>query len=149
MKHPADTAFLWEVCGKLFASHLWKDVRFAPNISMQEDVLAFWHVLRLVDKVVYVPAYNYHYFCREGSAVNSLKTRHILDSFSVDKILWQESADIGDAELREALEMRFFNSRVSCLLMLSGYKCYAHEMRRIYYIEIYCCILCMKSDHKA
>lgn len=41
MKPPAETAFLWEVWGKLFHAKLWKPVRFAPGISMQEDGLAF------------------------------------------------------------------------------------------------------------
>ena len=139
IKPPSETAFLWEVCGKLFHSHLWKDVRFASNISVQEDGLAFWHVLRLVDKVLYVPAYNYHYFCRDGSAVNTLTAKHIYDSFSVDKILWQESTGMMNVELNKALKRRFFNSRLHCLLNLSWCKCYEDELlleKNLFYKDI-------------
>ena len=140
MKPPAETAFLWEVCGKLFHAKLWKPVRFAPGISMQEDGLAFWHILQRVNKVLYVPAYNYHYFSRENSAVNTLKARYILDSFVVDKRIWQESDGIMDGELRDALKMRCFNSRVHCLLMLSGCQCYEDKIgleKELFYRNIF------------
>ena len=140
MKPPDETAFLWEVCGKLFDSHLWKDVRFASSISVQEDGLAFWHVLQTVDKVLYVPKYNYHYFCRENSAVNTIKARYIFDSFSVDKALWKESEKIMDTALRDALKVRFFNSRIYCLLMLSWCKYYSDEMfleKKLFYKDVF------------
>ena len=140
MKPPAETAFLWEVCGKLFHTDLWKEARFASNISIKEDELVFWHVLQLVDKVLYVPAYNYHYFCREGSAVHTLTAKHKFDSFFVNKNLWYKSSDVMDVELREALKARYFNSRVHCLLNLSCCKSYENDMleeKNLFYQNIY------------
>lgn len=134
-----ETAFAWEVCGKLFHTDLWKNVRFAPGISMQEDGLAFWHVLQSVDKVLYVPSYNYHYYCRDGSAVNTLQVKHIFDSFTFDKILCQESTGMMNVELNEALKRRFFNSRLHCLLILSWCKCYEDELlleKNLFYKDI-------------
>lgn len=120
-----ETCFVWEVCGKLFHKSLWESIRFSPDISSQEDGLAFWQVLQLVDKVVYVPAYNYHYFFRDSSAVNSLTAKHIYDDFCVNKILCDESVRIDDSEIRHALKARFFNSRINALLALSGFESYA------------------------
>lgn len=118
------TSFAWEVCGKLFHKKLWENVRFDTNISVQEDGLAFWHVLQLVADVLYVPVYNYHYFDRDDSAVNTVKAKNIYDDFYVNKILYNDSVLLEDYVLRDALKARFLNSRVDCLLNLSWSKYY-------------------------
>lgn len=127
-KSISETAFTWEICGKLYHRDLWKNVRFEPGISMGEDALAFWHILKLVDKVLFVPVYNYHYFYREDSAVNSLKPKHIYDAFFVNKVICQESAYIMDNEVKGALKARFLNYRVKFLLFLSYCKYYEYDL---------------------
>lgn len=139
MKPVSENAFIWEVWGKLFHSSLWENVRFNTNISMGEDALAFWNILKLVDKVLFVPSYNYHYFYRETSAVNKLKCKYVFDIFSVNKIIWQDSRHIMDCELIYALKSRFFCSRVRCLLNLTCFECYEDELsveKKFFYKDI-------------
>lgn len=138
-KSISKTSFAWEVCGKLFHKSLWENIRFYTDISSQEDGLAFWQVLQLVDKVLYVPAYNYHYFFRDNSVVNSLTAKHIYDDFCVNKILCNESVCINDLEIKHALKARFVNSRINSLLALSGfgaYKEFVKEEKHILYHNI-------------
>lgn len=119
MQKIEDTAFAWEVCGKLFRRKLWNGVRFRENISVQEDGIAFFEILQQTEKAVYVPAYTYHYFDRPGSAVNTVSMKHIYDGFCADQILYQYAMDINDDEFRQAMYSRYILSRLGVLLYLS------------------------------
>lgn len=119
MQKIEDTAFAWEVCGKLFHRKLWNGVRFRENISVQEDGIAFFEILQRTKKAVYVPAYTYHYFYRPGSAVNAVSTKHIYDGFCADQILYQYAMDINDDEFRQAMYSRYILSRLGVSLYLS------------------------------
>lgn len=61
----------WSLWDKLFKKELVSSVRFNESISMGEDMLFLWQVMKKCHKFSYVPLFGYHYVMRSGSATHS------------------------------------------------------------------------------
>ena len=61
----------WSLWDKLFKKELVTSVRFNESISMSEDMLFLWQVMKKCHKFSYVPLFGYHYVMRSGSATHS------------------------------------------------------------------------------
>lgn len=61
------------VCDKLFAAHLWKEIRF-PQGKVVEDVPTTYRIVLLAGKAVLLPKPVYNYLCRANSITTAAMT---------------------------------------------------------------------------
>ena len=82
--------YLWELWDKLFKKNVWGDIRFKEDISMAEDMLATYMVLKRAKTVSYVPIHSYYYVQRDTSACHVVSSKHVEDHYKAVKCIYND-----------------------------------------------------------
>lgn len=110
----------WEVCDKLFKKNIITGVRFKENVTMCEDMLFTWNVLKNTRKLSYRPLHKYHYMMRSESACHIHNFKHRLDSAVSNMELYSDQW-LQDSELKKIIHERFLNGVISKMKLLLLY----------------------------
>lgn len=102
----------WEVCDKIFKKKLVTNIRFKENITMCEDMLFTWNVLKNAKKISYRPLHKYHYMMRGDSACHTQNFKHRIDSAIANMKLYNDPW-LNDAELKELVHERYCNGIIT------------------------------------
>lgn len=124
-KNFKDTCFAWEVCGKLFSSDLFTNIRFATNISSQEDGQVFWQLLREAGTIIYSPECKYYYYYREDSVVNNPSIKNVYDSYKVNEFFYKNPWH-NNAIITECMRTKYYMSRLTFLLLAASNREYEY-----------------------
>ena len=113
------TKLSWIVCGKIFNAYLWKEVRFNIELSMGEDAVAFWDVLKKANKLLYMPIMGYHYFQRVDSAMHTYSVKHILDNLKMYKYFCDDALNCCSKLKQNYFKQRYRLREVETILEMS------------------------------
>ena len=82
----------WELWGRAYRKHVWKDISFQKNMRTCEDVFVSGPLMKNIQKIVAISGH-YYYWQREshGSLVQTRKARSYIDEF----IAWKHNLDVG------------------------------------------------------
>lgn len=112
----------WSVWGKIFKAELWKNVSFRSDISMGEDAIAFWDVLKNACTLLYMPIIGYHYFQRDNSAMHILSVKNVLDNLKMYKYFFYDCERFDNLALSNYFEQRYYMSEIESVIRLAVIK---------------------------
>lgn len=114
LPNKADLSFA--VWGKVFRASLWKNVRFDTNLSMGEDAVAFWDVLKHANKVLYMPVMGYHYMQRVDSAVHTTSLKKALDNLKMHQYFYVESKANFNKYVQKYFLQRYYAEEITVII---------------------------------
>ena len=77
--------FMWTVGDKIYNLKLIKNFRFDTELKIAEDMYFLWNVLKIINKVGYIPLYKYHYDKSASSTTSTPFSLKWMDSLKVKK----------------------------------------------------------------
>lgn len=109
----------WGVWGKIYKTSLWENVRFDTNLTMGEDAIAFWDVLKNINNLIYKPVTGYFYFQRMDSATHTMSVKNILDYLKMYQYFYEKSRNMDKKWLKDYFKYRYDMERVNTVYQLA------------------------------
>lgn len=116
VKSPNKPDLSWAVWGKIFKASLWENVRFDTNLSMGEDAVAFWEVLKHANKILYMPVMGYHYLQRADSVVHTPSVKNILDNLKIHQYFYHDSQNHLNESVQRYFLHRYYVEEIEAIL---------------------------------
>lgn len=116
VKSPKKPDLSWAVWGKIFKASLWENVRFDTNLSMGEDAVAFWDVLKHAKKVLYMPVMGYHYRQRVDSAMHTPSVKNVLDNLKIFQYFYHDSRKRLSESVQRYFVQRYYIEEIKSIL---------------------------------
>lgn len=110
--------FTWGVCGKFFRREVCFDETFPSDVTMGEDAIWLWKVLKNATLVFYIPSCGYHYFQRDDSVMHRPSVGNILDDMKMYDFFYNDRMCYEDGYLREYFKYRYYASKVTVVVKL-------------------------------
>ncbi|WP_303690572.1 glycosyltransferase family 2 protein [Megamonas hypermegale] len=86
--------FMWTVGDKIYNLKLIKNFRFDTELKIAEDMYFLWNVLKIINKVGYIPLYKYHYDKSASSTTSTPFSLKWMDSLKVKKKIYEDCKNI-------------------------------------------------------
>ena len=122
VKSPNKPDLSWAVWGKIFKASLWKNVQFDMHLSMGEDAVAFWAVLKNAKKVLYMPVMGYHYRQRADSAMHTPSVKNVLDNLKIYQYFYHDSKTHLDESVQRYFLQRYYVEEIVAILETASQK---------------------------
>lgn len=122
VKSPNKPDLSWAVWGKIFKASLWENVCFDTNLSMGEDAVAFWDVLKHAKKVLYMPVMGYHYRQRADSAIHTPSVKNVLDNLKIYQYFYHDSKTQLDESVQRYFLQRYYVEEIVAILETASQK---------------------------
>lgn len=137
------TDLSWAVWGKIYKTSLWKNVKFKTNISVGEDGIAFWDVLKNAEKIAYEPINGYYYFQRTDSVMHTMSIKNISDELMMYKYFFEQSRSLNLKYVKEYFYYRYYLAHINAVIALSCQENISHEFydnRKVVYKNFGSCL---------
>lgn len=131
VKSPNKPDLSWAVWGKIFKASLWENVRFDTNLSMGEDAVAFWDVLKNAKKVLYRPVMGYHYRQRADSAMHTPSVKNVLDNLKIYQYFYHDSKTHLDESVQRYFLQRYYIEEIVAILETASQKFDIDQIEKI------------------
>ena len=118
VRNTSQEGFAWGVLGKFFRREVCLNETFPSDITMGEDAIWLWKVLKNVTSGLYVPYSGYHYFQRDDSVMHSPSIDNILDDMKMYDFFYNDRMFYEDGYLREYFKYRYYASKVTVVVKL-------------------------------
>lgn len=82
--------FAWTVYDKFYKKDVIKKFRFKTKFKIGEDMLFFWEILNSVEKIGYLPLYQYHYDISASKTMTSNFSMKWFDGIRVKRKIYRE-----------------------------------------------------------
>lgn len=124
--------FDWSPCDKLFLREvlLINKLQFNPDYKLAEDLDFCWRYIRNVNKIGFVPSYQYHYVVHEESVTHIKKTIVRLTSVNVMRKLYTESFQMNGL-IRKRMRELYVKEMASCIKDILSEKKYANDIKEM------------------
>lgn len=96
---------------KMYQAELLKNIRFSPNIAINEDLLLNYKLFAIANSVVFENKKLYSYRHREGSASRTRFSAKQLDVLKVNRYIVE---DLSDPQLKNIAQCRYFGALSAC-----------------------------------
>lgn len=144
--------FAWSVWGKFFHNRICSDVLFSSELTVGEDAVWLWKVLKNTSMVIYVPYCGYHYFQRDDSVMHNLSLVHIIDDMKMYEFFYMNSSWYEDEFLHEYFKWRFYSAKVTTIIRLclytDLYEFMAIKKAEMLQNDLFSCVLAEWKLHK-
>lgn len=152
VRNHSNEGFSWGICGKFFHSKICSDVTFVSDITMGEDAIWLWKVLKNSRKIIYVPYCGYHYYQRDDSVMHSPSVVNILDDMKMYDFFYNDRQWCKDKSLQEYFKDRFYAAKVTVVVRLclytNAYEIMAFHKAEMLKKNLFHCILAEWKLHK-
>lgn len=116
VKSPNKPDLSWAVWGKIFKASLWKNVQFDMHLSMGEDAVAFWEILKHANKILYMPVMGYHYLQRADSVVHTPSVKNILDNLKIHQYFYHDYQNHLNESVQRYFLHRYYVEEIEAIL---------------------------------
>lgn len=152
VRNASQDGFAWGILGKFFRREVCLNETFPSDITMGEDAIWLWKVLKNVTSVLYVPYSGYHYFQRDDSVMHSPSVGNILDDMKMYDFFYNDRMFYEDGYLREYFKYKYYASKVTVIVKLclhtDAYKTIAVNKSKMINNNLYSCIQAEWKLHK-
>ena len=86
----------FSICAKLWRREMFIGTRLREDISVGEDSLLSWQLMRKANKAVYVPIFGYHYRQRIGSSSHSINVNKALSGIVAFREIYEDARTVSN-----------------------------------------------------